>query len=85
MLELTEARQDGHSEIMVHARLNGVPVHFHIANNAVDDFLRVDQADSEGSVTALKSHWGQFAPRIEGFVVRHDAHDFLLTSTMLNP
>ncbi|MCW3478811.1 hypothetical protein OL229_04415 [Neisseriaceae bacterium JH1-16] len=85
MLELTEARPDGHREIMVHARLNGVPVHFHIVDEAIDDFLRVDQAGVEGSASALKKHWDQFASRIEGFVVRHGAHDFLLTSAMLNP
>jgi len=85
VLELTDAKPDGHRDIMVHARLNGVSVHFHIAANAVDDFLRIEQIGVENSASALASNWERFAARVEGFVVRHGEHDFLLTSEMLNP
>ena len=43
MLELEELHEDGGDRIMVHARFDGVPVHFHIDANAVDDFLQIEQ------------------------------------------
>ncbi|WP_129213822.1 hypothetical protein [Crenobacter cavernae] len=85
MLELIDARPDGHHEIMVHAKLNNVPVHFHISVNAVDDFLRIEQRGIENSIAELTRHWERFIPRVEGFVTRHGGHDFLLTTEMLNP
>ncbi|KZE29600.1 hypothetical protein [Crenobacter luteus] len=85
MLELIDARPDGRREIMVHAEHNKVPVHFHIAADAVDDFLGIESTGVENAVAGLKRHWERFVPRVEGFVARHGGHDFLLTSEMLNP
>lgn len=85
MLELIDARHAGDDKIMVHAKHNNVPVHFHITRNAVDDFLRIEQLSIENSIVELTSNWNRFMPRLEGLITRHGEHDFLITTELLNP
>lgn len=85
MLELEELHEDGGGRIMVHARFDGVPVHFHIDANAVDDFLQIEQLGIAHSIRELADNWSRFVPRLELFIARREGHDFLITTGLLNP
>lgn len=85
MLELEELREVGGDRIMVHARFDGVPVHFHIDADAVDDFLQIEQQGVANSARALADNWSRFVPRLEPFIARREGHDFLITTGLLNP
>lgn len=85
MLELEELHEDGGDRIMVHARFDGVPVHFHIDANAVDDFLQIEQLGIAHSIRELADNWSRFVPRLELFIARREGHDFLITTGLLNP
>lgn len=85
MLELEELRDAGGDRIMVHARFDGVPVHFHIEADAVDDFLHMAQQGVAHSMRMLADNWERFVPRLEPFIARREGHDFLITTGMFNP
>ncbi len=85
MLELEELHEDGGDRIMVHARFDGVPVHFHIDANAVDDFLQIEQLGIAHSIRELADNWSRFVPRLELFIARREGHDLLITTGLLNP
>lgn len=85
MLELEELHEAGGDRIMVHARFDGAPVHFHIDADAVDDFLQIEAQGVTHSMQALTDNWHRFVPRLEAFIARREGHDFLITTALLNP
>lgn len=85
MLELEDLHEDDGDRIMVHARFDGTPVHFHIDADAVDDFLQIEQLGIADSIRDLADNWSRFFPRLELFIARREGHDFLITTGLLNP
>lgn len=85
MLEWVSARHAGDDKVMVHARHNGVPVHFHMTREAIEDFLRLQEGGMDACLAELCAHWPRFTPRLEALLGRHGDRDFLVTSELFNP
>lgn len=84
MLMLLAARIDRNNHILVNARLDGYPAHFHIAPEAIDVWLALPPLGAANSLTLLEGNWGRFAAPLERLVRRH-GNDFVVTAEMLKP
>lgn len=84
MLMLLAARIDRNNYILVNARLDGYPAHFHVAPEAVDAWLALPPLGVANSLSLLENNWGRFAGPLERLVRRH-GNDFVVMEGMLKP
>ncbi|EEG08481.1 hypothetical protein [Pseudogulbenkiania ferrooxidans] len=84
MLMLLAARIDRNNQILINARLDGYPAHFHVEPEAVDAWLQLPPLGTENSLTLLQGNWSRFAAPLERLVRRH-GNDFVVTAEMLKP
>lgn len=84
MLMLLAARIDRNDHILINARLDGYPAHFHVAPEAIDAWLSLPSLGVANSLALLQSNWNRFAAPLERLVRRH-GNDFVVTTEMLQP
>lgn len=82
MLMLLAARLDRNNHILINARLDGYPAHFHVDPEAVDAWLKLPPLGAANSLSLLEGNWNRFAAPLERLVRRH-GNDFLATAEML--
>lgn len=80
MLILLASRIDRSRMLLVNARLDGYPAFFHIAPEALADYLAL--APGTDFSAALASNWPRLAPTLEK-LVRRFGNDFIVTAELL--